>query len=302
MSASKILVTGATGAQGGAVVDAFLDGGWSVRALVRSPDREDAQALQARGVELAAGSFDDAAALLKACEGMDAVFSVQPAVRQEVESARALAEAAVAANVPMMIHTSVSTTGWREGLPPEKASASKLYWDCKEEAERIMLDAGFDVVAILKPAFMMENFLAPKVAGMFPDLANHEIVMALPLDTPFPAIATRDIGAAAFAVATRPETFNRQSVELAGDARSIADYARIISEVVGAPINVQSLPAAEVIARGQGAGWVESQVWSGEVGYVARPDDQNAFDLEPTSFDSWAQANAEGLRRATSIA
>ena len=299
---NKILVTGATGAQGGAVLDAFLDGGWSVRALVRNPDREDAKALAARGVELAAGAFDDPSSLAAACAGVDAVFSVQPAVMNEVENATAIAKAARDAGVRTMIHTSVSATGWREGLPPEKATASKLYWDCKEAAERVMLDGGFETVAILKPAFMMENFLEPKAAGMFPDLANREIVMALPLDKPFPAIATRDIGAAAFAVVTRPADFNGESVELAGDALTISDYGRIIGEVAGAPIKVQSLPAEQVIARGQSAGWVESQVWSGESGYTARPDHQRAFGLEPTSFQNWAEANAAALRKSTRLA
>lgn len=302
MRKNKILVTGATGAQGGAVVEAFLLGGWSVRALVRNPDREDARALAARDVELAIGNFGDRASLVEACSGADAVFSVQPAVVGEVENATSLAEAARTAGVRIMIHTSVSTTGWREGLPPEKATASKHYWDCKEAAERIMLDGGFETVSILKPAFMMENFLPPKVAGMFPDMANREIVMALPLDKPFPAVATRDIGAAAYAVATRPGDFNGRSVELAGDALTISDYGRIIGEAIGAPVKVQSLPAEQVIARGQSAGWVESQVWSGEFGYIARPRHQRELGLEPTSFQTWAEAHSAGLRKATGLA
>jgi uncharacterized protein YbjT (DUF2867 family) len=253
-------------------------------------------------VELVTGDFGDSDAMAAACAGVDAVFSVQPAVLGEVEGAAAIAQAARAAGVKTMIHTSVSSTGWREGLPPEKASASKIYWDCKEAAERIMFDAGFEIVAILKPAFMMENFLLPKAPGMFPDLPNREIVMALAADKTFPAIATRDIGAAAFAVATRPDEFNRKYVELAGDALTITDYGRIIGEVIGAPIKVQSLPAAEVVARGQSVGWVESQAWSSEFGYVARPDDQRAFGLEPTSFRTWAEAHAEGLREATGLA
>lgn len=299
MSEKTILVTGATGAQGGAVVDAFLDGGWSVRALVRSPDREDAVELAKRGVELAEGEFADKGSLVKACQGTDAVFSVQPAVVNEVESAANLADAARQAGVGMMIHTSVSSTGWRKTVPPEKAHYLNLYWDCKEEAERIMRDNGFDLCTILKPAFLMENFLLPKSAGMFPDLVNREIVMAVPLDKPFPAIATRDIGAAAYAAATRPADFNGKDVELAGAASTIAEYGRIIGEVIGAPIEVQYLPKDQVVARGQPEGWVESQTWSAEFGYIARPEHQREFELVPTSFADWAQSHTEGLRKST---
>ena len=48
-----VVVTGATGQQGGGVVDALLDDGkWTVRAITRSPDSEKAKALSQRGVEV----------------------------------------------------------------------------------------------------------------------------------------------------------------------------------------------------------------------------------------------------------
>ncbi|KAJ7433425.1 NAD(P)-binding protein, partial [Mycena galericulata] len=77
MSATKlILVIGATGAQGQAVVDALLapskDGKpspYAVRALTRNTDSVQAQALAARGVKIATGSFTDFAAVAKALDG-----------------------------------------------------------------------------------------------------------------------------------------------------------------------------------------------------------------------------------------
>ncbi|MYS49903.1 NmrA family NAD(P)-binding protein, partial [Streptomyces sp. SID6013] len=56
-----IAVFGATGQQGGAVVDALLDHKARVRALVRDPRSDRAQALAARGVELAAVRAEDPA-------------------------------------------------------------------------------------------------------------------------------------------------------------------------------------------------------------------------------------------------
>ncbi|MFD6726174.1 NmrA family NAD(P)-binding protein, partial [Streptomyces sp. NPDC060131] len=56
-----IAVFGATGQQGGAVVDALVDHKARVRALVRDPQSDRAQALAARGVELAAIRADDPA-------------------------------------------------------------------------------------------------------------------------------------------------------------------------------------------------------------------------------------------------
>lgn len=62
MSTKLILVIGATGAQGLAVIDALLapstDGSpssYAVRALTRDPQSRRAQSLKAKGVELAQG-------------------------------------------------------------------------------------------------------------------------------------------------------------------------------------------------------------------------------------------------------
>ena len=72
-----ILVAGATGTQGGAVIDALLDKGVAIRAIVRNKASEASQALVAKGVELAEATFDDIESLTSAAKGATAVFSVQ---------------------------------------------------------------------------------------------------------------------------------------------------------------------------------------------------------------------------------
>ena len=74
-----ILVAGATGNQGGAVVDALLaePRGWHIRALTRSPAGKKAKALAARGVEVFDGDFADASSLRPALDGAHGAFSVQ---------------------------------------------------------------------------------------------------------------------------------------------------------------------------------------------------------------------------------
>ncbi|ADJ47444.1 nucleotide-diphosphate-sugar epimerase/NmrA family protein [Amycolatopsis mediterranei S699] len=69
-----IAVFGSTGQQGGAVVDALLSRGASVRALVRNPGSDRARALAGRGVELARIDIDDAASLVAALREVDALF------------------------------------------------------------------------------------------------------------------------------------------------------------------------------------------------------------------------------------
>nr|MBA3924067.1 NmrA family NAD(P)-binding protein [Nostocaceae cyanobacterium] len=55
-----ILVTGATGNQGGAIARHLLQrGNFPVRALVRDENKPAAQALKQAGAELVTGDFDD---------------------------------------------------------------------------------------------------------------------------------------------------------------------------------------------------------------------------------------------------
>src|SRR5258705_6411198 len=76
MSTTKVLVTGATGSQGGAVAKRLLDRGHQVRAVTRNPDAPAAKALAARGVEIVRGDLTDRAAMDAAARGMNSVFAM----------------------------------------------------------------------------------------------------------------------------------------------------------------------------------------------------------------------------------
>ena len=77
MKTGTILVTGATGKQGGAVSRALLAAGHKVRAMTRKPDGEAARALAGKGAEVVRGDLDDADSLEKALAGAWGVFAVQ---------------------------------------------------------------------------------------------------------------------------------------------------------------------------------------------------------------------------------
>src|SRR5687767_439920 len=79
----SILVTGATGKQGGAVVRHLskqserVDAPFRVRAFTRDPSKESARRLRSEGVEVVQGDLDDAVSVERALEGADGVYSVQ---------------------------------------------------------------------------------------------------------------------------------------------------------------------------------------------------------------------------------
>lgn len=69
-----VLVTGATGNQGGAVVQALLTRGQQVRALTRNSASPAANRLRQQGAEIAVGDFTDRDSLVRAARGVDAVY------------------------------------------------------------------------------------------------------------------------------------------------------------------------------------------------------------------------------------
>jgi len=85
MSQSKlVLVTGATGRQGGAVVEALLTRGHQVRALTRNSASPASKRLHEQGVDIAVGDFTDHDSLVRAARGSDAVYVMSATGRRAV--------------------------------------------------------------------------------------------------------------------------------------------------------------------------------------------------------------------------
>ncbi|MCJ1284643.1 hypothetical protein MMC26_003978 [Xylographa opegraphella] len=75
--AKTIAVCGATGGQGGSVARILLKRGeWKVRAITRNVESRGAKALAAQGAEVVAADLDDEESLVKAFDGVQAIFGV----------------------------------------------------------------------------------------------------------------------------------------------------------------------------------------------------------------------------------
>jgi uncharacterized protein YbjT (DUF2867 family) len=72
-----IVVLGATGNQGGSVVNALLqDSQWDIRGVTRNKDSKKARKLATRGVEVVSADLNDAKSLEAAFAGAQAIFIV----------------------------------------------------------------------------------------------------------------------------------------------------------------------------------------------------------------------------------
>src|SRR5690554_188173 len=157
--AKTILVTGATGAQGGALVPELIKRGFRVRAMTRNIDKPSALALKVLGAELVAADLDDEVSLQCACEGVYGVFAVQNfwergvGFQGEIDQGCRLARAAKKQGVGHFVQTSVSNCDNAEGV---------LHFQSKYEIEKYI-----DQLALprtfLREVFFMENFLEPVV-------------------------------------------------------------------------------------------------------------------------------------------
>src|SRR5829696_2881793 len=146
-----ILVTGATGQQGGAAARHLLANGWRVRGLTRNPASDKAQALVALGAEVVEGDLYDRTSVDTALQGAYGVFSVQnfwlPDVgaEGEVRQGQLLADAAHAAGIKHFVYTSVGGAERATGIP---------HFDSKWAIEQHIAALGLPAT-VLRPVFFM---------------------------------------------------------------------------------------------------------------------------------------------------
>src|ERR1041384_4449616 len=116
-----ILITGATGKQGGAVAHELLKRGHAVRAMTRRPDGDAAKELQKLGATIVAGDLDDAALLGHALTGVWGVWAVQntweAGVGKEEEQGKRLAKLAREKGVQHYVYSSVGSAHRKTGIP-----------------------------------------------------------------------------------------------------------------------------------------------------------------------------------------
>ena len=294
---APVLVTGATGKQGGATARALLAAGVPVRALVRDPATARATAVAALGAELVVGDLHDRESVVRAAEGARAVFSVQmPAVTAqgfdfdgEIAQGVNLVEGARAAGVPQFVHTSVTGAGQHADTPgwvPGRWAVEPSF-DAKAAIQDRVRAAGFRHWTILKPGTFMENFL-PSAAFLFPRGVEGGLVSVLNPETRLSLVAVEDIGTAAAAALTAPERFDRVELELASDHLSMTEIAEVLSRALGAPLSAPDMTEQQALAAGMppmGA----AHEWLNVAEQPGRPEYAEDLGIPLTSFEQWAR-------------
>jgi uncharacterized protein YbjT (DUF2867 family) len=243
MSSSNdiILVFGATGAQGGSVIDTLLS--WEkykLRAVSRNDSSERSRYLSSRGVEMVRGDISQGLPD-SIFHGVYGVFLVtdywDPSCKgKEYELSVPIVDAAYSAGVKQFIFSSMVNC--------YEESNGKLQvapFTDKAKVESYIRKKDFQYTAFPSPAFYYQNF-----QKFFPPKPDHsgDYSITFPATKFITGVDVTQIGGVVAAMFSYPEKFNGKFVPIAGDHQTPQYYVDAISEKIGKKVTHYFLSTA----------------------------------------------------------
>ncbi|KAK1479022.1 hypothetical protein CTAM01_14886 [Colletotrichum tamarilloi] len=243
-----ILVTGATGKQGGAVIDALLESEtgstYKIIAVTRNVASSKAKSLASRGVIVIQGDLNDVpaifsdakAALSSSNTELWGLFSVQTAIGKgasaELEEAqgKALVDAALSNNIKFFTYSSIDRGGdgsYDNYVPSVSHFVSKY----RIEHHLVEEARGKMDWTILRPVAFMEN-MEP---GMGTKIMATSWRVAVK-DKPLQLVSVKDVGRAAAKAFLHPQEFAGRQIPLAGDELTLEAASAIFKSKKGTEI------------------------------------------------------------------
>ncbi|EPN4181552.1 SDR family oxidoreductase [Cronobacter sakazakii] len=237
-----IAITGATGQLGQRVIDTLLNtvAAQEIVAIVRNPAK--AAALSAKGVQVRAADYNDAAALTAALAGVEKLLLISSSeIGQRATQHRNVIDAAKTAGVKLIAYTSLLHADRSPlGLAEEHVATEKM-----------RADAGIPYV-LLRNGWYTENYLAS-----VPPALEHGVFIGSAGDGKIASASRQDYAEAAVKVLTLDNQAGRV-YELAGDhAWTLRDLTALLSKETGKTVAYQNLSEADFAAALTGAGLPE---------------------------------------------
>lgn len=220
-----IVVTGATGRQGGAVARRLRADGWRVRGVTRSPDSKAARALDALGVEVVQADMADLDAMRRVCAEAHGVFNVQnPMIsgeEGELLQGRNVVDAAADAGVSHLVYGSAG---------PGEPGTGVAAWDSKLELADYARSRGLPLTVLRPMAFM--ELMTDK--DLYPPVAMWQLMPRLVgMDQPIPWLSAEDLGSIAARAFGDPAAYVGADLALAADVRTLRECREIWRRVTG---------------------------------------------------------------------
>lgn len=276
-----VLVTGATGKQGGAVARELLQRGYHVRAVTRDPEKPAARRLAERGADVVRGDLDEPESLRPLLRDAYGVFSVQnfweTGYDREVAQGLALAELANEVGVDHFVYSSVGSAHRNTGLAHFESK-----WRIEQRIRELDLP-----YTIFRPVFFMDNWEAPPLRAM---ILGGTLALPLAPERRFQQVAVSDVGAfAAMAFDDRDAWLGRE-LDLAGDELTMQQMADTFDRVIGRPVRYVQLPW-EQYREAAGEEYTEMYRWFDRVGYDADVAMLRTIDPRLTTFEQYLRTH-----------
>lgn len=254
-----ILVTGATGNQGGAVARSLLKRGFRVRALTRDPQKPKAQALAEQGAEVVQGDLDNLASVGQAVKGVYGVFSVQnfyeTGAEGEIQQGVMLADAAKAANVQHFIYSSVGSAERKTGIAHFDSK-----WQIEEYVRQISIPH-----TVFRPVAFNYSIASPDNRK---SVLEGTWTMPLSPDTRLQVLSEEDYGVFVAMALENSEPWLGRSLEVASDELSLIEMAEAFGRVIGRSVEYVQMPW-EQFRQASGEELTSMLRWFEDVGYDA---------------------------------
>lgn len=278
----SVLVTGATGKQGGNVARQLLEKGHKVWGLTRKADSPAAIELQRLGAKIVTANLEDRTSLERAVQGVDAIFCMSTPFESDIETelrqGKNVADAAKAIGVPHLVYSSVVNANRNTGVP---------HFDSKYKVEQHITALGIPHT-IIAPCGFMENTLSDwalpslKEGRYSPGTKSPESKMI--------QIGAVDIASFAVMVLENRDRFLGKRIDIAADQRPGYECAEILARVTGRKIEYVSIPPE--VVREQNEDFQRMWQWDEQVGTNI---DISALRQEYPqmrwhSFEEWARS------------
>jgi len=235
-----LLVTGATGNVGRAVLAELANHPVSVRAFVRDPNRLDLPANAAAKIEVLSGDILDDLSLKRAFEGIEAAFIATAFSPRMAEMHQRCALAAKAAGVKRIVQLSGL------GANSKMCCARGLQW--LGQAENFVQETGIPAT-YLRPTFYMQNLFR-----FAPSIAEQGVIAGPFRSSKWTFIDARDVGAVGGFALLDDRHVGRTYVLTGSEELTYQEVAERMTKVLGKTIRYQDITANEARGRLQAAG------------------------------------------------
>ena len=273
----NILVTGATGQQGGSLARLLLQKKHKVYALTRNTQSSAAQDLRNRGANIVKGGLDDPDSLKRVVKDVESVFLMgtpfEDGTEGEIRRGKLMADIAKENNIEHLLYSSVANADKNTGIP---------HFESKYKVEQHIKNLGIPYT-IIGPTFFMENLLGP-------GLEQGQLDLPLPPSTILQQSALENIAEFSALVLERRKPFLGKRVDIASDEVTGKQAAEILSNKLGQRIRYVSIPLEQVYQANEDMARMYEWYEKVGTGIDIASLHQEYPDVKWLSFKDWAKS------------